>query len=230
MSKFYIDDGIADHPKLLALSADRRWGYIEALCYCRRRLTDGEIPSGLLDPATARALMKVGLLERIDGRLLVHDYLDWNLSRVDVEGSREQARERMREVRTNSNGTSKRSSGRVQRERSGSALSSTPEGGSGGEPMFVVFWRTYPRRVGKRAASLAFDRAVKRAPATSILEGAQRLATDPNLPETRFIPHPTTWLNRDGWEDDPLPPQTGSKASKTSRLLALADRMEEGGQ
>ena len=38
-----------------------------------------------------------------------------------------------------------------------------------------------------------------------ILAGAERVRDDPNRPEIRFIPHPTTWLRRQGWDDDPSP-------------------------
>lgn len=70
---------------------------------------------------------------------------------------------------------------------------------------FELFWKTYPRRVGKRAAFKAWEKARKRAGEEDILFGAEALARDPNLPEERFIPHPTTWLNRDGWEDAQMP-------------------------
>jgi hypothetical protein len=70
---------------------------------------------------------------------------------------------------------------------------------------FGSFWASYPRKVGKAAAAKAFASACKRAPATDIIDGARRMAADPNLPAARYIPHPTTWLNRDGWGDDPYP-------------------------
>lgn len=72
---------------------------------------------------------------------------------------------------------------------------------------FDTFWGIYPRRVGKRTAQTAFTRACSRAPVEVILAGAKQLAQDPNLPALKFVPHPTTWLNRNGWDDDPLPPR-----------------------
>lgn len=72
---------------------------------------------------------------------------------------------------------------------------------------FAEFWEIYPRRVGKRTAQTAFTRACDRAPVEVILAGARQLAHDPNLPALKFVPHPTTWLNRNGWDDDPLPPR-----------------------
>ena len=81
-----------------------------------------------------------------------------------------------------------------------------PHGGRAPYPAsFEEFWKTYPRRVGKRTAFKAWERAIKRAGEEEILVGAQALAKDPNLPQEQFIPHPTTWLNRDGWEDTQMP-------------------------
>jgi hypothetical protein len=69
---------------------------------------------------------------------------------------------------------------------------------------FDSFWHSYPRKVGRRQAELAYYRAVKRASASVIHTGVLDLR-DYHFREAtpqRFIPHPTTWLNRDGWEDD----------------------------
>lgn len=73
---------------------------------------------------------------------------------------------------------------------------------------FDAFWHAYPRKVGKQKARTKFTTAVKRAGDPNlVIAGAQRLADDPNLPDKQYIPHPTTWLERDGWEDEPLPPR-----------------------
>lgn len=76
---------------------------------------------------------------------------------------------------------------------------------------FDEFWSLVPRKVGKDKARTAYAAAVKRAgDEQTVIDGMRRFATDPNLPEPRFIPHPTTWLSRGGWEDDPLPSRTPS--------------------
>lgn len=79
------------------------------------------------------------------------------------------------------------------------------------EAMFEEFYDAYPRHEGKQAARKAWDKAIGRASPEAILTGARRLAGDPNLPEKRWIPHPQTWLNRDGWDDDPLPARDETK-------------------
>lgn len=65
---------------------------------------------------------------------------------------------------------------------------------------FLEFWSEYPRRVGKRTAFRAYQSALKRASHEEILTGLakQRFSID-----IKYIPHPATWLNRDGWEDIP---------------------------
>ena len=71
---------------------------------------------------------------------------------------------------------------------------------------FDEFWDAYPRKVGKKKARAKFAAAVKAAgDAQRVIDGARRLAADPNLPDKQFIPHPTTWLERGGWDDEPLP-------------------------
>lgn len=89
-----------------------------------------------------------------------------------------------------------------------------PQGGRQNYPAdFEEFWTAFPRRVGKRIAHRAWLKAVERTSVEEVLAGAQRFATDPNLPEERFIPHPTTWLNRDGWLDTPMPTQENAQKS-----------------
>ena len=98
---------------------------------------------------------------------------------------------------------------------------------------FDEFWNTYPRKVGKQKARAKYAAAAKRADEETIIAGAQRLATDPNLPERQYIPHPTTWLERDGWEDEPLPPRQQPRTfgeQKLDRINALtASYLQEGG-
>ena len=80
----------------------------------------------------------------------------------------------------------------------GRATEAEPDG-------FADFYDTYPRKEKRRTAAKAYASALRRSDAATILAGAQRFAADPNLPDRQYIPHPATWLNGDGWDDDPLP-------------------------
>lgn len=95
------------------------------------------------------------------------------------------------------------------------------------ESEFETFWSTYPRRVGKGNAERAFVKAAKRAGAETIIDAAARWVDywDRSNTDMQFIPHPATWLNRHGWEDEipPIPApatKSGQNASSASRVAA----------
>jgi DNA-binding transcriptional ArsR family regulator len=82
---------------------------------------------------------------------------------------------------------------------------------------FARFWDLWPsgRKVGKPKAQQAFTKALRRAPVEAIAAGL--LAHLPSWQariaagEAGFVPHPTTWLNRDGWGDVPPPLPTAGR-------------------
>jgi hypothetical protein len=92
---------------------------------------------------------------------------------------------------------------------------------------FAAFYGAYPHKVGKPLAERAFGRAVKKADLATIMAG---LATwcdgwRADHTETRFIPHPSTWLNGERWNDQPPPPPRSNgngHQSKSDREWALA--------
>ena len=69
---------------------------------------------------------------------------------------------------------------------------------------FENWWATYPRKVGKRKAESAWKSALARTDVETLNAATQRFADHHKRSgtETRFIPHATTWLNRDGWNDE----------------------------
>lgn len=75
---------------------------------------------------------------------------------------------------------------------------------------FDAFWMIYPRHVGKQLARKAWAKAIRTTDPNAVMAGAARFAADPNR-EDQFTPHPTTWLNRGGWDDDPLPARGGTQ-------------------
>lgn len=93
---------------------------------------------------------------------------------------------------------------------------------------FEQFWSAYPRKVGKAPARKAFDKLAAEH-MREILDGVVRFSTDPNLPEMQFIPYPATWLNREGWNDDPYPTRsTGAKLSNAQRNLLEYEKAMRG--
>jgi hypothetical protein len=70
--------------------------------------------------------------------------------------------------------------------------------------LFDLFWRHYPKRVSKKDARTAFDRALRDTLPEVILAGIKRYAAywQAEKTEERFIPHAATWINRRQWEDE----------------------------
>lgn len=73
------------------------------------------------------------------------------------------------------------------------------------DPWFAAFWDAYPRRTGRGAARKAFAAAVAAGAdprmvvitASAYAERCVALQKEP-----QFIPHPSTWLNQERWDDD----------------------------
>lgn len=75
---------------------------------------------------------------------------------------------------------------------------------SSADERFADFWSIYPRKVGKDKALAAWKRKKLDAIADQIIEHVQiRIRRDRQwLEDQKYIPHPTTFLNRGGWKDE----------------------------
>ena len=95
---------------------------------------------------------------------------------------------------------------------------------------FEIFWKHYPRKIGKGAARKAFEKALEKKHATELIESAYDYANSSSLPDLQFIPHPATWLNQERWDDE-LNASGGSNATQVAsdilkRGKALQNRIE----
>lgn len=99
------DDDMRHSPKLIAAGDRAAWLWWCSVQYSRNALTDGFIPRvvvptlfpGAVTPRnSAAALVRTGLWRAVDGGYQIHDYLDWNPSKVDVLAEREKERARKR--------------------------------------------------------------------------------------------------------------------------------------
>jgi hypothetical protein len=88
---------------------------------------------------------------------------------------------------------------------------------------FERFWNNYPRKVGKRNAQTAFNRAIKRgADVEAIVAGAQRYWDDPDRDQA-YTAHPATWLNGDRWLDD----TAVAPSVRLAPVVSLDERFED---
>jgi hypothetical protein len=88
-----LDDKMPEHPKVICLSDGAFRLYLSAIAYSNRNLTDGIIGAGAVSGLMPR-YRTAYLNELVERKLWVkitadqyeiHDYLDWNKSRAEVE-------------------------------------------------------------------------------------------------------------------------------------------------
>jgi len=114
MTWFKIDDSFYDHPKVFDAPDCAVALWVRAGCWSARNLTDGRIPAGLPgrlcdDPIKAVSeLLERGLWEDNGTGYVFRNWLEYQPSKEEVEGKREDARERMRRLRAQRSGGSSR--------------------------------------------------------------------------------------------------------------------------
>jgi len=87
-------------------------------------------------------------------------------------------------------------------------------------PTFDDFWKLYPRKIAKGHARLAFNRALKKTDAQTIFDAVAKFSESVEYKEKQYIPHPTTWLNGERWDDEI---DDVSGRSNTDRLNDIID-------
>jgi hypothetical protein len=107
---------------------------------------------------------------------------------------------------------------------------------------FDDFWSAYPRKIGRVNARKAFEKAMRIATIDEISAGLNSQLDILKSKEQKFIPHPSTWLNGERWNDEPdhNAPRNGTHAradrpgaGMAQAFAAVAERLsrnpEEGG-
>jgi hypothetical protein len=73
---------------------------------------------------------------------------------------------------------------------------------------FDVFWKLYPKKVGRDAARTKWTAALKRASLDEVMAGLHKYLPIWRTTEPKFIPNPATWLNQGRWQDELRPTGT----------------------
>ena len=73
---------------------------------------------------------------------------------------------------------------------------------------FDVFWKAYPRKIGKGDARKAFAKV--KVPVETLLSAIEQQTRSEQWTREngRFIPNPATWLNQGRWEDELAAPES----------------------
>jgi DNA-binding transcriptional ArsR family regulator len=91
---------------------------------------------------------------------------------------------------------------------------------------FAEFWLAYPRKVGKPTAQRAYTKHVKNH--VELIDGlAAWVAHWATLEDQQYVPHPTTWLNRHGWLDQPPAPSPRGRAGTVQTTVDTARQVLE---
>jgi len=78
-------------------------------------------------------------------------------------------------------------------------------GGMGGgferiKQSFDIFWKAYPRKVSKKKALEYWLK--KDPPINRVLQTLEAYKKTDQWKDHSFVPHPSTWLNQERWEDE----------------------------
>lgn len=92
-----LDEHFARHPKVVAAGPVGMAMQVAALCYCNEYLTDGLVPHAIVPGlltidkpgAIVEKLVEVGLWEKAEGGWRVHDFHDYQPTKVEVLALRE---------------------------------------------------------------------------------------------------------------------------------------------
>ena len=95
-----------------------------------------------------------------------------------------------------------------------------------GASEFGVFWAQYPRKVAKPSALKAFSKARKANSFEAIMAGVAKHAAawDAAGTEKQFIPHPSTFLNQQRFNDESEQPKTAPSRQSRSTYRSPAAR------
>ena len=221
-----FDINMPEHPKVMLLSDAAFRALFESTMYSRRQLTDGFIDARIAIAKwghdVANELSNNDPMKpswsKVDGGYQLHDFSEHQTTNADIQAKREAGR---------AGGIAKASKGvapatKVLEQKGSTTLaktetetelkrtSSNPSSPATRSMEFDQFWETYPRKVGKQTAIKAYSKALKMTTPQKILDGVQLLISQKL--ETKFIPHPTSWLNAGRWDDElePAKPSTPS--------------------
>lgn len=132
-----FDDQFPIHRKVSGLSDAAFRLHVSAIFWCARNLTDGVVPEEDLDDVSARVrtpqrfvpeLVKRGVWEPVENGWQIHDYLDFQWSKIRVEQERRKSADRQKKFRESHSRSSGRSNAVTNAVDNATPVPSSPEG------------------------------------------------------------------------------------------------------
>ena len=224
-----ISHNIVDNPKIINLSCEARWAFIESLAYAARNMTDGLIDRRILSAKWSQSI--IGELTTNDddnpswvlqanGDVVIYGFAEWQMTtdkRAELSAIRSESGRRGAANRWQKDGKPIANDGKsmanewqadskpmaeIEEEKE---IEKEVRPLAIASPLFDEFWQIWPRHDGKANALKAWAKAIQKIPAVDLVEAARDYSQKPDLPDRKFIPHAATWLNGERWNDEPEP-------------------------
>jgi hypothetical protein len=172
------------------------------------------------------ALVSVGWLLFENGMISIPNY-DNHLSKSAKQRAIEQ-RKKAKQRGNNCPVSVPASSGQIggPEKRREEKINKKSKKESSEHPGFPSWYEIYPVKKARGQASVAYAKAIKHLEAThgqeacSFLENRTRALVPDLLAKAPYIKHPATWLNAQGWDDEPTPTAAASKVLTPEELDA----------
>ena len=237
-----------EHPKIAPLSDAAFRALFEGTFYSRRMLSDGFLDERIVLKRWGQAVadeLSSNDRERpswvpVEGGWMIHDFGKHHPMRADIEGrradvsaKRAEAGKRGNESRWSGNDVATASQTgrkRVANDRSETETETETETRSKDLSIidadsFAEFWSMWPRSEGKAAAVKAWAKATAKIDPLDLLALVGVYTHHPNRPDAEFVPHASTWLNGERWNDGPPVARASTqRPSKDVRALSLIEQ------
>ena len=209
--QFYPKDWLTD-PDVVCMTMAQKGAYITLICYCWK---EDKLPNNpdyirkLLGNVPKWKTLWNGIKHKfeIQGDYLVHPRLEKEkLKQEEYRLKKSIAGKIGMEKRWSESGNNHNTVKEVlitKNNSSSSTSSSIAHSSDIYTSSFKKFWENYPRKVGKKKAMQAWnkikqdDGSIER-----ILEALKEQKETKQWQSNRFIPHPSTWLNQERWNDE----------------------------
>lgn len=96
---------------------------------------------------------------------------------------------------------------------------------NGHSESFEAFWKAYPRREAKGAATKAYLKALDKTSPEMLSGCALAYASKMANTEKKFVKMPATWLNQECWTDEGISPESAATPDQIAANIDRADRL-----
>lgn len=224
--KFYGKDFRVD-PKVRKLSPVHQLMFVYLLCHASdtddgiiEYLTEWQLASycGITETSDSAkevtdfyfVLAELGIIEVCDETITVVKYKE----RQEMQLTNAERQKRFREKHKESNDSNTPSVTLVTSDKSRVDKKRIDKSSNiDHQKTFETFWKTYPRKIAKVKAKDMWKRKNLGAIVDKIVAFVEQAKKTDQWSQTQYIPHPTTFLNQQRWEDD----LAGYKSSVTKR-------------